>query len=164
MREWDVRDMLGVPLVFGDEAIGIIYVDNEDEEHVYTDEQIRVAQVFGSLAALAMRQAALYAQLNRRALVIETQRRLLEEVAQAHKRLTDAALGGADVAETIRLLSDLVGKPVLFFTPDLDVAAAATPAGLHAEAAGSGDRVALSTLAAEARRRAWRRRPRRGRG
>jgi sugar diacid utilization regulator len=153
MREWDVRDMLGVPLVFGDEAIGIIYVDNEDEEHVYTDEQIRVAQVFGSLAALAMRQAALYAQLNRRALVIETQRRLLEEVAQAHKRLTDAALGGADVAETIRLLSDLVGKPVLFFTPDLDVAAAATPGGLDAEAAGAGDRGALSAMATEARRR-----------
>ena len=66
--------------------------------HVYTDEQIRVAQVFGSLAALAVRQAALYAQLNRRALVIDRQRRLLEQVAQAHKRLTDAALGGADVA------------------------------------------------------------------
>jgi sugar diacid utilization regulator len=153
MREWGVRDMLGVPLVFADEAIGIIYVDNEDEEHVYTDEQIRVAQVFGSLAALAMRQAALYAQLNRRALVIDRQRRLLEEVAQAHKRLTDAALGGADVAETVRLLSDLVAKPVVFFTPDYDVAALATPLGLAPEAAGAGDRSALAAVAAETQRR-----------
>ena len=153
MREWAVRDMLGVPLVFADEAIGIIYVDNEDEEHVYTDEQIRVAQVFGSLAALAMRQAGLYAQLNRRALVIDRQRRLLEEVAQAHKRLTDAALGGADVAETVRLLSDLVGKPVVYFTPGYDVAALATPLGLAPEAAGAGDRTALAAVAAEAQRR-----------
>lgn len=153
MREWAVRDMLGVPLVFDGEAIGIIYVDNEDEEHIYTDEQMRVAQVFGTLAAMAVRQAALYAQLNRRALVIDRQRRLLEEVAQAHKRLTDAALGGADMAETVRLLSDLVGKPVTFFTPDCDVAAAAMPLGLDPEAAGPRDRGALAMLAEEARRR-----------
>ena len=154
MREWGVRDMLGVPLVFDDEAIGIIYVDNEDDEHIYTDEQIRLAQAFSSLAALAVRQAALYAQLNRRALVIDRQRRLLEEVAQAHKRLTDAALGGADVGGTVRLLSDLVGKPVLFFTPDCEVAAAATPVGLQAQAAaGPQDRGSLAAMATEARQR-----------
>jgi sugar diacid utilization regulator len=153
MREWGVRDMLGVPLVFADEAIGIIYVDNEDEPHVYTDEEIRVAQAFGSLASLAVRQAALYAKLNRRTLVIDRQRRLLEEVAQAHKRLTDAALGGADVAETVRLLSDLVGKPVMFFTPDYEVAAAASPIGLQAHVAGAHDRAALAAMAAEARQR-----------
>jgi sugar diacid utilization regulator len=149
MQVWGVRDMLGVPLVFADEAIGIIYVDNEDEDHVYTDEQIRVAQAFGSLAALAVRQAALYAKLSRRALVIDRQRRLLEEVAQAHKRLTDAALGGADIAETVRLLSDLVGKPVMFFTPDGEVAAAAAPIG--AQVVGTQDRTALAAMAAEAR-------------
>lgn len=153
MREWGVRDMLGVPLVFADEAIGIIYVDNEDDEHIYTEEQIRVAQAFGSLAALAVRQAALYAKLNRRAVVIDRQRRLLEEVAQAHKRLTDAALGGADVAETVRLLSDLVGKPVMFVTPEYEVAAAATPVGLQGHVPGADDRAALAAMAAEVRRR-----------
>jgi sugar diacid utilization regulator len=153
MREWAVRDMLGVPLVFDGEAIGIIYVDNEDDDHVYTDEQMRVAQVFGTLAALAVRQGALYAQLNRRALVIDRQRRLLEEVAQVHKRLTDAALEGADVAETVRLLSDLVGKPVIFFTADHDVAAAATPARVDPEAVGAPDRTALAAMAEEWRRR-----------
>lgn len=153
MREWAVRDMLGVPLVFDGEAIGIIYVDNEDDEHVYTDEQMRVAQVFGTLAALAVRQGALYAQLNRRALVIDRQRRLLEEVAQAHKRLTDAALEGADVAETVRLLADLVGKPVVFFTADHDVAAAATPARLDPDAVGVPDRTTLAAMGDESRRR-----------
>lgn len=154
MREWGVRDMLGVPLVFDGEAIGIIYVDNEDDDHIYTDEQMRVAQVFGTLAAMAVRQAALYAQLNRRALVIDRQRRLLEEVAQAHKRLTDAALGGADVVETVRLLADLVGKPVIFFTPDYDVVAAATPLGFESdEAAGLPGRAALAAMAKESRRR-----------
>lgn len=152
MREWAVRDMLGVPLVFADEAIGIIYVDNEDEEHIYTDDQIRVAQAFGSLAALAVRQAALYAQLNRRAVVIDRQRRLLEEVAQAHKRLTDAALGGADVAETVRLLADLVAKPVIFFTPDHEVAAAAAPLTVT-PTGGIPDRAGLAAMAAEARQR-----------
>lgn len=132
MREWGVRDMLGIPLVFNGEAIGIIYVDNEDEDHVYTDEQIRVAQAFGSLAALAVRQASLYAQLNRRALVIDRQRRLLEQVALVHKRLTDAALRGANVPQTIRLLSDLMGKPVILFSSECEVAATAAPPGVDA--------------------------------
>jgi sugar diacid utilization regulator len=132
MREWGVRDMLGVPLVFNAEAIGIIYVDNEEEDHAYTDEQIRVAQAFGSLAALAVRQASLYAQLTRRALVIDRQRRLLEQVAEAHKRLTDAALRGADVPQTVRLLSDLMGKPVILFSSEGEVAATAAPPGVDA--------------------------------
>jgi sugar diacid utilization regulator len=132
MREWGVRDMLGVPLVFNGEAIGIIYVDNEEEDHAYTDEQIRVAQAFGSLAALAVRQASLYAQLTRRALVIDRQRRLLEQVAEAHKRLTDAALRGADVPQTVRLLSDLMGKPVILFSSEGEVAATAAPPGVDA--------------------------------
>ena len=132
MREWGVRDMLGVPLVFNSEAIGIIYVDNEEDDHVYTDEQFRVAQAFGSLAALAVRQASLYAQLTRRALVIDRQRRLLEQVAQVHKRLTDAALRGADVPQTVRLLSDLMGKPVILFSSECEVAATAAPPGVDA--------------------------------
>jgi sugar diacid utilization regulator len=130
MRVWHVRDMLGVPLVFSHEVIGIIYVDNEDEEHVYTAEEIQVAQTFASLAALAVRQASLYAQLARRALVVDRQRRLLEQVADAHRRLTAAAARGGDVPGTLRLLSDLVGKPVVFYSPEFEVAAVAAPPGV----------------------------------
>ena len=129
MRDWAVRDMLGVPLVFADEVIGIIYVDNEDEEHRYTDDEIRVAQVFATLAALAVRQASLFAQLSRRALVIDRQRRLLEQVAEAHQQLTDTAVRGADVPQTLRLLATLLNKPVVFFTSEFDVVAAVGPTG-----------------------------------
>ena len=129
MRDWGVRDMLGVPLVFADEVIGIIYVDNEEEEHCYTDDEIRVAEVFATLAALAVRQASLFAQLSRRALVIDRQRRLLEQVADAHRQLTETAVGGADVPQTLRLLASLLHKPVVFYTSDFEVAAAVGPTG-----------------------------------
>lgn len=139
MRRWAVRAMLGVPLVFSDQTIGIIYVDNESDEHVYTAEEIQVAQAFARVAALAVRQAWLYAQLSRRTMVIDRQRRLLEQVADAHKRLTDAAIHGAGIPETLRVLADLVRKPVVFFTPEFTVAATAFPPGTEDPGMGRGD-------------------------
>ena len=151
MRRWAVRAMLGVPLVFADQTIGIIYVDNESEEHVYTAEEIQVAQAFASMAALAVRQAWLYAQLSRRTMVIDRQRRLLEQVADAHKRLTDAAIHGAGIPETLRVLSDLVRKPVVFFTPEFTVAATAFPPGTEDPGVGRSDPEEMGRLFRRAR-------------
>jgi sugar diacid utilization regulator len=135
LRRWAVRDMLGVPLVFSGEVIGIVYLDNEDQEHVYTGDEVQVAQVFASLSALAIRQAWLYAQLSRRALVIDRQRRVLEQTAEAHRQLTETAVRGADVPETLRVLAGLLNKPVLFLTSDFEVAADALPPGAEAHGA-----------------------------
>jgi sugar diacid utilization regulator len=129
MREWEVEAMLGVPLVVADQVIGIIYVDNEADEHLYTREQIQVAQAFANMAAMAVRQASLYTQLNRRAMVIDRQRRLLEQVMEAHKQLTDAAIRGAGLPDALRVLCDLTGKPIVFYSPEFTVAATAFPPG-----------------------------------
>src|SRR5260370_25736364 len=74
MRQWGVRDMLGVPLVVHSEVIGIIYVDNQGDNHEYTDRDVKLAQAFASLSALAVRQGWLYRQLGERAKGIDEQR------------------------------------------------------------------------------------------
>ena len=146
MREWEVEAMLGVPLVLGDQVIGIIYVDNEADEHVYTAEEIQVAQAFANMAAMAVRQASLYTQLNRRAMVIDRQRRLLEQVAEAHKQLTDAAVMGAGLPDALRVLCDLIGKPVVLYTPEFTVAATAFPPGAEDPGVGRADGTEMTRL------------------
>src|ERR1700722_11926668 len=88
MRQWGVRDMLGVPLVADGEVIGIIYVDNQGVHHDYTGRDVKLAQAFAGLSALAVRQAWLYRQLGERTEIIDEQRRILGESAAVHNRGT----------------------------------------------------------------------------
>ncbi|MFG2043660.1 GAF domain-containing protein [Dactylosporangium sp. NPDC048998] len=130
MRRWGVRDMLGVPLVVDGDAIGIIYVDNQAEEHLYTTRDVELAKTFAGLAAIAVRQAWLYQQLARRATVTDRQRRVLGASALIHSRVTRAVLDGADIPELLRLIVELLGKPVVLYDTRLAVAAWAAPQNL----------------------------------
>jgi sugar diacid utilization regulator len=131
MERWQVRDMLGVPLVVDDAVIGIIFVDNEDEPHVYGEQEIGIAQAFAGLAAVAVRQGWLHSELDERTRVIDRQRQVLERLAETNSRLTHAVLDGADLRTLLDLIRDLVGKPVLLYSPRLEVIAWSAPDGLE---------------------------------
>ena len=152
MHRWGVRDMLGVPLVMGEEVVGIIYLDDREKEHDYTDRQIQLAQTFANLAALSVRQAALLAEVSQRAAVIEDQRRELAQATAAHERLTGAVLAGLGLAELVRVLADLLRKPVLVYNLNqvLMTASARGDAqhntGLQAAARGTGKAELVTAL------------------
>jgi hypothetical protein len=127
MRRYEVRDMLAVPLLFSNEVIGIVYLDDFTSPHEYGAAEIEIVQTFAGLAALAIQQASLYAQLNKRASIIEHQKHVLERLAEIHGSLTRSVLSGADVQAIIRLVSQLVRKPVLLYTKDFEVTGWASP-------------------------------------
>jgi GAF domain-containing protein len=62
MRQWGVRDMLGVPLVVAGEVTGTVCVDDQGSFHESTGRDVRLAQAFASLTALVVRQGWLYCQ------------------------------------------------------------------------------------------------------
>lgn len=130
MEYWRVRAMLGVPLVFDDEVIGLIFVDNEEQEHTYTDEDIALAELFAGLGALFIRQAMLNARLKKQTAEVVQQKNSLAYLADVHQKLTNAVLDGADIQTVVRLLSDLSAKPVVLYGEDFEVLAWAAPAGL----------------------------------
>lgn len=130
MDRWGVRSQLGVPLMVERDTIGIIYVDNEDQPHEYISEEVAVAEAFAHLAAVAVRQRSLYEELQERARVIDRQRLNLKQMARVHSRLTRAVLDGADVQALLDLVCDIVGKPVLSYTPDMTVTAWSGPDAL----------------------------------
>ncbi|WP_369255355.1 helix-turn-helix domain-containing protein [Geodermatophilus amargosae] len=127
MRRWSVQDMLGVPLVVDDTVIGIIYIDKLDRDHVYSDRELHVAQTFASLAASAIHQASLLAQLSGRSAVIARQRETLQQAADAHERLTRAVLSGLGADDIVGLLADLLRRPVLALSDRLEPMAVAAP-------------------------------------
>jgi sugar diacid utilization regulator len=127
MRQWGVRDMVGVPLVVDGEVIGIIYVDNQGEPHDYSQRDIKLAQAFAGLSALAVRQAWLYKKLGERAKIIDHQRRVLGESALVHGRVTRAVLDGADIDAILHLIVELLGKPVVLYNPKLQVVSWGAP-------------------------------------
>ncbi|MQA13607.1 MAG: GAF domain-containing protein [Pseudonocardiaceae bacterium] len=131
MERWHVRAMLGVPLVFDEDVIGIIFVDNVEQDHTYTDDDVALAELFGRLAALFIRQAMQGAELKDKAAEVARQKNTLEYLADVHQKLTHAVLQGADIGAVVSLLSELSAKPVVLYDEDFEVLSWSAPAALR---------------------------------
>ncbi|MBA4021628.1 MAG: CdaR family transcriptional regulator [Gordonia sp.] len=134
MAHWDVRAMLGVPLIFDDEVIGLIFVDTRGREHRYTDEDIEVARLFAKLSALFISQAMLNARLRGQAAEIARNNATLAYLGDVHHKLTSAVLEGADITTVVRLLSELSAKPVVLYNNSFEVLTWAAPPALAFDA------------------------------
>ena len=153
MEHWGVRAMLGVPLVFDGDVIGLIFVDNVARDHTYTDDEISLGELFGGLAALVIRQALQASRLAAQAEELDRQKRMLEFLADVHAKLTGAVLEGADIRAVVELLSDLARAPVALLDEDFAVLTWTAPSALRAGPPVVGerarDRPALRTALAE---------------
>src|SRR4051812_20428820 len=99
MRAWGIRSMLGVPMVQRDEVIGIIYLDNTRESHVFTGTEIELAETFAELAAVAILQAEMTTRLRTSVGTIAEQNDLLRRAAAMDATLTHLVLSGASLAQ-----------------------------------------------------------------
>src|SRR4051794_24600841 len=50
MRRWNVRSMLGVPMVVGDEVRGLMFLDDIERPHEFTPAQQTLASAFADMA------------------------------------------------------------------------------------------------------------------
>ncbi|MGP3706225.1 GAF domain-containing protein [Gordonia paraffinivorans] len=130
MTHWDVRAMLGVPLIFDDNVIGLIFVDSRGREHHFTPDDIEVAELFARLSALFISQAMLNTRLRGQAAEIARNNSTLAYLADVHQRLTNAVLEGANIHRVVELLSELSAKPVVLYNNSFDVLAWAAPEAL----------------------------------
>lgn len=111
MLRWGARSVLGVPMVLRGEVIGIVCLDREDAPMEVSEFDQELAISFAELAATAINQAQLTAQLRRS---LQAQARQMELLQRAHKmegRLTDALLRGRGLVEAAEVVSELLGKP-----------------------------------------------------
>jgi signal transduction histidine kinase len=72
------KSWLGVPVLEGDQVTGILSVQNLEEENAFTESDVRLLQTFAASMSIALENARLFSNLERRA----EQFRVLTEVSQ----------------------------------------------------------------------------------
>jgi sugar diacid utilization regulator len=111
MIEWNVRTMLGVPMVLHGEAIGLLFLDNEDMPHEYSPAEQELSGTFANLAAIAISQAVLTADLRATLSTAAQQNATLRRAAALEDRLTTLVLDGANLCEIAAAITEMTGKP-----------------------------------------------------
>lgn len=111
MRRWGPLSILGVPLAFGDRIIGLLFLDNEDQQHPFDDSQLALAAAFGRHAAAAVAQAEQSVRLTRAVSVLRRQSEIAREAAGFQERITRLAIEGGDVAQLVAATALATGKP-----------------------------------------------------
>src|SRR5215475_4326968 len=113
MLEWNVQTMLGVPMVRKGQVVGLLFLDNEDEPHEYSEEEQSLCGTFANLAAIAISHAQLTSELRTSLQTVERQNKLLRTAAAIEERLATLVLKGANLHEITEAVAELTGKPTM---------------------------------------------------
>ena len=127
MRAWNIRSMLGVPMVLRGEVIGIVFLDNEDERHAFPPSVCEIASTFADLAAVAISQARMTAELRKSVATVALQNQLLRRAAAMDDRLASLVLEGGDLRDIAVAVAELTGKPTAIHDAEHRRLAAAVP-------------------------------------
>lgn len=129
MREWEVESMLGVPMIHNQQVIGLLFLDNADEPHNYTDSEQEMAATFANLAAIAVSQAQRTAHLASSFKTVARQNKLLRRSSAIEDRLTNLVLDGASMSEVASTVASLTNKPCAIYDRKFNRLAMETPEG-----------------------------------
>ncbi|HEY2053064.1 MAG TPA: GAF domain-containing protein [Solirubrobacterales bacterium] len=113
MLEWKVQTMLGVPMVRKGKVVGLLFLDNEDKPHEYSENEQSLCGTFANLAAIAISHAQLTAELRSSLQTVERQNKLLRTAAAIEERLATLVLKGANLHEITEAVAELTGKPTM---------------------------------------------------
>src|SRR5919197_859789 len=103
-RFWNIHSMMAVPMIFEDEVIGVIYLDDCERPHVFTPE--------------------LRSKLD----AAERQVHALRRAAAVEERLSDLMLAGSGLADIVQMLANVLGKPCAIYDGEqMRVALAGAP-------------------------------------
>jgi hypothetical protein len=133
VRFWKIRSIMAVPMVFADEVVGVIFLDDENQPHVFTDEDADVAAAFADLSAAVVMN--LLSELEQRSQLAAAQRQLkaLRRATAVDERLSEVVLEGGPLQELLDTLAELLGKPCAVFGATGERLATAVPGDAAAD-------------------------------
>ena len=123
------RSYLGVPIVVGEEAIGVISVQSTREEGRFGESDAGLLSTIAANAGIAIRNAQLYEETRRRG----DEMAALAEVAREFSSAVDMATVLERIAERARDLLDVETSAVYLAEPDAEAFRAAVALGDNAE-------------------------------
>jgi putative methionine-R-sulfoxide reductase with GAF domain len=115
VRYWKIRSIMAVPMIHADEVVGVVFLDDVDRPHVFTEEDGDIATVFASLAAVAVMEAKAQTELRGQLDAAHRQLKSLRRAAAVDERLSDLVLEGRPLPEVLDTLAGLLGKPCAVF-------------------------------------------------
>jgi GAF domain-containing protein/sugar diacid utilization regulator len=125
MREWNTRSVMGVPMILRDEVIGLVMVDDEDRRSEFTPDAQELTMAFAGLAASAIAQAQLNAELRATLETAARQNRLLRRANALEDELSALLIDGSSLQGTVDLVTRTTGRPCAIYTAGLRSVAAA---------------------------------------
>ena len=143
MRTFGVQSILGVPMIVREDVVGILFLDNEQDPHPFSDEHQAVASTFAQLAGVGILQAQRATELRSNMQTIARQNALLRRGEAIEERLTRLVLEGGTLADIAEAVADLTGKPCTIHDAAYRRVAVGSPSGV--------DRTAPTVLDAELR-------------
>jgi sugar diacid utilization regulator len=115
MRTWDVQSMLGIPLIFRDDVIGIMFLDREGDRRAFSPVSVEIGSMFASLAAVAIMQARANEAARTSLQTATAQGNVLRRAVAIDDRLAALALAAAGLAETAEAVSEISGRAVAIY-------------------------------------------------
>lgn len=133
--------LLGVPLLVGEEVIGVLFAADRTERPFQNDE-VALLSAFADHAAVALNNARLYAastsalaELQQAYRTIEEQVAVVERAQSMHEALTQVVLAGGGADDVAALLVEHLRGTVTVFDRTGEVVATRTAPGVAAPAA-----------------------------
>ncbi|MDC3423407.1 helix-turn-helix domain-containing protein [Aquibacillus sp. 3ASR75-11] len=102
-----IKSAFAVPLLYQDECLGVLIVDNFENDGYFTDEDIRVIEVIADQSAIAIVHSNLFRDLKER-------NEQLRNSVDIHKKFTKAILEGGGVDTILSLLSRILNTYAIF--------------------------------------------------
>lgn len=127
-RFWRIRSILAVPMMFEDEVIGVIFLDEAGQARRFSLEDRASSLAFASLASTVVVQARRRAQLKAKADASERQVRALRRATAIDDRLSNLVVEGRSLTEVLATLAEVLSKPCAVFGADATRLASASPA------------------------------------
>lgn len=119
MVDWKVRSVLGVPMLAGEDVVGIIFLDNAGQPREFSEVEQAIAASFGRLAGVAMSHALQAQGLRQAKLAAEHQNQSLKRARALDERLTQALVDAQGVNEIAATVTSLTGRECAIYDETL---------------------------------------------
>lgn len=133
VRNYKLRSLLGVPMIAGEEVLGVLMLDNGAELHRFAPVDIEIASAFAAVGAAALKSCRDTGKLRAALDTATRQNRLLRRTTVAEHRLSEAILGGGGLGAVVDLVTNLTGKPAALYDLHGQSVARSTPEGSELE-------------------------------
>ncbi|WP_209121620.1 helix-turn-helix domain-containing protein [Alkalihalobacillus sp. BA299] len=102
-----IKSAFSVPLLYQDECLGVLIVDNFENDGQFTDDDIRIIEIIADQSAIAIVHSNLFQDLKKK-------NDQLKQSIDIHKKFTKAILDGGGIDTILTLLSRILAVEVTF--------------------------------------------------